>query len=447
MFIYVKIELLIYKNKLIIIIMLSLGINKNESDIMKIYMKRKPVLTNSDDNKIILITSKELKEINPIIKHPSIQAILDDDKIKEMCEIYSEDSPYNKFFLSCALITIARIVIGEFEEYYLLDGQHRYNMALDLLEKNEDNNKSFLLCIITIKQKQEIIDLMKYLNKDSIKYPPQPPDSQLFPHFSELIFYDELKELLINKYPFLPKRSSINTNIYTVIEFLYIVKEKLIKNKFKTDDVNIFYKNIKIKEKEFFNSIGYLEKMHEHKEKFKKSELTCIENKSCMFMKKNNFIAWLLNPLEKPDHDYKIRISIDKVLQEKTWQKEYGACTSGKCPIFNCQKILAKNVSNSWQCGHIISHNNGGPTTIDNLRPLCTPCNRTMNDTDWDDYENELMRNDIIDNYFDDEIEINCKSKYKCKNKINKNTFLILKINDKLKPICFECKTKYINNN
>ena len=48
-------------------------------------------------------------------------------------------------------------------------------------------------------------------------------------------------------------------------------------------------------------------------------------------------------------------------------KKEYGACTSGKCVIY----VLNTNVSNSWQYGHIISHNNGGPTTLDNLRPLC----------------------------------------------------------------------------
>jgi hypothetical protein len=70
-----------------------------------------------------------------------------------------------------------------------------------------------------------------------------------------------------------------------------------------------------------------------------------------------------------------------------------------------------------------------------------------MSDTDWYDYENELMRNDIIDNYFDDETEINCKSKYKCKNKINKDTFDIIKCkvkgSDKLKPICSECNDKY----
>ena len=346
-----------------------------------------------------------------------------------------------KFFLSCALITIAKLVVGDKEDYYLVDGQHRINMVLDLFEQNENNNMSFLLSIITIKQKKDIIDLMNLINRDSSKY-----IYHDYPIFDQILF-EELKELYIDKYPFLPKRASVNTKIYTINEFINIFIEFNIKKIFKTDDINELYKNIKKKEKDFFNIIGYLEKLHEHKDNFKKSEIICIENKSCMFMKNNNFFVWLSDPSVEPYHDYKKRISIPKELQEKIWQNEFEAHTSGKCPIFSCQNILSKNISNSWQCGHIISHNNGGSTTINNLRPLCTPCNRSMSDTDWDDYENELMRNDIIDNYFDDETEINCKSKYNCKNKINKDTFDIIKCKgkgvDKLKPICSECNDKY----
>ena len=155
------------------------------------YMKRKTIIQISEDNIIIPTTTKELKGINSIIKHPSNQTKLDDDKIKEMCKIYNEDSPYKKFFLSCALITIAKLVVGDNEDYYLVDGQHRLNMAFDLLEQNEDNNMSFLLCIITIKQKKEMIDLMNYINKDSSKY-----IYHDYPIFDQILF-EQLKELYI----------------------------------------------------------------------------------------------------------------------------------------------------------------------------------------------------------------------------------------------------------
>ena len=278
--------------------------------------------------------------------------------------------------------------------------------------------------------------LMNLINKDSKKY-----TYISYPIFDQILF-EELKVKYLEKYSsFLPKRSSPITRVYTINEFV----DLLIKNNIKNicNDIELFT-FIRKKEKEFFNKIGYLEKLHEKKDKFKKAEILCIENKSCMFMKNNNFIEWLTNPLIiKLIHDFKERLSISKELQKQIWEKEYGANTSGKCVIYGCDNILNTNVSNSWQCGHIISHNNGGSTTLDNLRPLCTPCNRTMSDTNWNEYETQLKRKDIIENYFDDETtEIKCKSKLKCGNKVNESTFEILQTKNKVKPICIECSNK-----
>ena len=33
---------------------------------------------------------------------------------------------------------------------------------------------------------------------------------------------------------------------------------------------------------------------------------------------------------------------------------------------------------NSFHCGHVISEADGGPTTVDNLRPVCATCNLSM---------------------------------------------------------------------
>jgi 5-methylcytosine-specific restriction endonuclease McrA len=58
-----------------------------------------------------------------------------------------------------------------------------------------------------------------------------------------------------------------------------------------------------------------------------------------------------------------------------------------KC--FCCRKnviYLCSGVHNTWQAGHIISHNNGGLAEINNLHPICKQCNNAMNDENWDDY-------------------------------------------------------------
>ncbi len=414
--------------------------NKERNEIIdKFFNSKRHTINSCGDSKIIMITSKELKEISSVIKHPIIQTTKNDDKVKEMCDLYNEDSKYKHHFLSCCLISIARQVVGNNQDYYLVDGQHRIDMALDLFDKNEDS-KTFLIAIITVKTKEEMKSLMLSINKDSKKY-----IYHDYPIFDQKLF-EELKEIYQERYSlFLPKKVSSKTKIYGINEFIDIlIKNKLNKNIINTIEFDIYLVK---KEKEFFSKFCYLEKLYESKEKFKKSEILCIENKSCMFIQSNNFIEWLIDPSIIPFHDFKQRLPISKKLQEQIWQKKYNACTSACCPIYNCGKILSRDISNSWQCGHITSHNNGGLTTLENLKPLCTPCNQKMSDMNWDTYEDKLMRNDIIDDYFDGITDIICKSKNKCKNVITILTFYpwyykTEKGTNKLKPICFECNKK-----
>jgi len=79
------------------------GMSKEQLRIIKNIFKRKSITHIGDDgknnrSKIILITTKELKEINPIIKHPIIQTTLLDNKIEEMCKVYDESSKYHHFY-------------------------------------------------------------------------------------------------------------------------------------------------------------------------------------------------------------------------------------------------------------------------------------------------------------------------------------------------------------
>jgi hypothetical protein len=66
-----------------------------------------------------------------------------------------------------------------------------------------------------------------------------------------------------------------------------------------------------------------------------------------------------------------------------------------------------------------------------------------MKDINWDVYDDDLMRKDIIENYFDDTTESKCKSKFKCGNNVTIDTFDILISKGKSKLICLECKSKY----
>jgi len=108
--------------------------------IIKKYFKRKSVTQFGDDGKV------------------------NSSKIEEMCESYDESGKHYHLFLSCALIAVARIIVGDQEDYYLVDGQHRIIMALDLLEKNDDNKP-----LIIINMKNYVIENKKNGDKILIK--------------------------------------------------------------------------------------------------------------------------------------------------------------------------------------------------------------------------------------------------------------------------------------
>jgi hypothetical protein len=67
--------------------------------------------------------------------------------------------------------------------------------------------------------------------------------------------------------------------------------------------------------------------------------------------------------------------SIPKILKDLTWQRWIGDdIAKAKCLCCGINEIKM----NSFHCGHVISEADGGPTTVDNLRPVCATCNLSM---------------------------------------------------------------------
>lgn len=406
---------------------------------LKTLFNRNSLLNHMSDGKIIALSSNELKEINHLIKHPLFQTTLNADKVEEMKEKYSDDNKYSHHFLTCSVITIAHLIVGDKEDYYLVDGQHRVQMLIELEE-----NKTVLVALINVRTKEEMDILFKSINADSAKC-----HINDYPIFAEQM-YVELKELIQRKYDFLPKSSSDRNKLYCPSEFI----DKIIKTNIITsisDDPKSIFAFIRLRESKFFKQFDYLSKYHQNKDSFKEKEIVCIENKSCMFMKRNNFFEWLVNPNIEPYHEFRKRLAIPKTLQNKVWEKEFNAMTNGNCPIYNCTNILDKKVSNSWQCGHIISVMNGGETNLDNLRPICTPCNKSMSSMDWDDYIIKILKDTIIEDYYNDNDTLQCyyKNSKRCTIMINKDEFFPYVYQTKagktkLKPICKKC---FDNNN
>lgn len=68
------------------------------------------------------------------------------------------------------------------------------------------------------------------------------------------------------------------------------------------------------------------------------------------------------------------RKSIPKSLRNKVWNTTIGR-RRGVGPCFCCQGEID---SKTFECGHIIAVKDGGRNTLDNLKPICSSCNRSM---------------------------------------------------------------------
>lgn len=73
-----------------------------------------------------------------------------------------------------------------------------------------------------------------------------------------------------------------------------------------------------------------------------------------------------------------IKDTIPKALREQVWIRQMGRVFEGKCPTSWCQNKITVF---DFESGHNIPESKGGQTSIENLVPICSRCNRSMSDT------------------------------------------------------------------
>lgn len=75
-------------------------------------------------------------------------------------------------------------------------------------------------------------------------------------------------------------------------------------------------------------------------------------------------------------------------LNIKVWISNIGKHAEIECPI-GCHNRI--NVFN-FEKGHIVSEYRGGTKTVDNLRPICAPCNKSMGTENMVDYMKRFQK-------------------------------------------------------
>lgn len=317
-------------------------------------------------------------------KKPNFQTDLDEDKIEQMIKSYKKHPEY-LLFKDKIVVALTITWYGQYNynyNMYVVDGQHRLEMAKQLNEQ-EQINDYLNFCFYHVKTDKDMKKLFNEINKDSFKN----EKYVSLDDFKQSI-YDEVKEYLVmNKgMYFAEKKKEINKR-YTISEFL----DKLSQNKLfeKFDKSEKLILELEQKNKLFNNKLEYLEYYNDTPCPFYKDEEDCVRAGIIYSLKNNNFFDFLVDSEKNiPDHRFKIlRKYISPKIRMCVWNRYFGKSETGLCPI--CDKKIRVG-KNGFHCGHITSEANNGVTEVDNLRPICADCNINMGAKNWDDYVKEL---------------------------------------------------------
>lgn len=99
----------------------------------------------------------------------------------------------------------------------------------------------------------------------------------------------------------------------------------------------------------------------------------------------------LIEPIKELKINEEVKSVVKKVSKSKipsavrkiVWNTYIGKNNVvGKCLCCNSEEITGTN----FECGHIKSEKNGGDVSIDNLRPVCSNCNKSIGSKNMDEF-------------------------------------------------------------
>jgi 5-methylcytosine-specific restriction endonuclease McrA len=80
------------------------------------------------------------------------------------------------------------------------------------------------------------------------------------------------------------------------------------------------------------------------------------------------------------------RQPLSKALRTKVWKTQQRDTNSVGMDSVPCSCCLERVSIYDFECGHLVSVANGGPTTLENLRVMCSTCNSSMGRTNFDEF-------------------------------------------------------------
>lgn len=86
---------------------------------------------------------------------------------------------------------------------------------------------------------------------------------------------------------------------------------------------------------------------------------------------------------EKKKKKPKKKTRIPAALRYAVWKKYMGDLGKAKCPVCELTDITPFD----FQCGHIVAEACGGPTNLENLKPICGLCNVSSQTRNMDEFK------------------------------------------------------------
>ena len=99
-----------------------------------------------------------------------------------------------------------------------------------------------------------------------------------------------------------------------------------------------------------------------------------------------------------PQKESVSRKSIPKIIRNQVWDTYIGKDKGiGKC--YCCSTEID---SKHFECGHIKSFATGGTDTVDNLRPICSLCNKSIGSQNMDEFKQTYLNINSVNNIHND---------------------------------------------
>ena len=74
---------------------------------------------------------------------------------------------------------------------------------------------------------------------------------------------------------------------------------------------------------------------------------------------------------------------IPATVRNIVWVTHFEGSKKGRCWLCKVEDISSAN----FECGHVVSEKNGGMPTIDNLKPICSFCNKSVGTMNMEDFK------------------------------------------------------------